>query len=424
MPIREAVRTSVLSKKWRFYYLTIPELVFDDQFCKELQDYAATQKKLRILSEYELELKYQFDEIVTKSLMLHPGRIVTFKACIPSFNSTKGPNVNKWILYLSRKNIKKLNLEYPKKDIVRHKLPPYFFSCLDLTYLKLRNFDVSPPPPECKGFLYLDQLVLIGIYFANNCFESILSGCPVLQRLELHLCPGIRHVNISGCKLKRLRIKAYDKFESISLENAPNLTEVSVMLDRIVTDSDKVVIGLEANPNSDLVKFVDSCPRVELLCLNGKFLQLLAQTPVPPKLSTSPDSLKILEFKGVNFMNFDEISAVVCLIRSAPNLQELYIEASTVKLNQEQVSGYLKLLDCSTFPLSKLHLVKLTNISAFDPEFEFIRFILFSSPSLATMSILQHPQLEVAEALEITKKLLLFRLSSAVSIEFSSDSKT
>nr|XP_016473993.1 PREDICTED: F-box/FBD/LRR-repeat protein At1g13570-like [Nicotiana tabacum] len=175
MPIREAVRTSVFSKKWRFYYLTIPELVFDDQFCKELQDYAATQKKLRMLSEYELELKYQFDEIVTKSLMLHRGRIETFKACIPSFNSTRVPNVNKWILYLSRKNIKKLTLEY-KKDI----------------------------------------------------------------RLELHLCAGIRHVNISGSKLKRLHIKAYDKYESISLENAPNLTEVSVMLDRVVTGSEKL----------------------------------------------------------------------------------------------------------------------------------------------------------------------------------------
>ncbi|XP_060215733.1 uncharacterized protein LOC132642675 [Lycium barbarum] len=130
-----------------------------------------------------------------------------------------------------------------------------------------------------------------------------------------------------------------------------------------------------------------ACLESKYFGLNGKFLQLLAKTPVPPILSPSPDSLKIIEFKGVNFMNFDEISVVVCLIRSAPNLQELHIEASTVELNQEQVSGYLKLLDCTTFPLSKLHLVKLTNISSFVPEFEFIHFLVFSSPSLATLRI-------------------------------------
>nr|XP_016479337.1 PREDICTED: uncharacterized protein LOC107800640 [Nicotiana tabacum] len=140
-------------------------------------------------------------------------------------------------------------------------------------------------------------------------------------------------------------------------------------------------------------------------------------------LSTSPLSLKIIKLKGVNFMDFGQISLAASLIRRATNLQELHIEASTVKLNQEQVSGYLELLDCITFPLSKLHLVKLTNISAFDPEFGFIRFLLLSSPSLVTMSILEHPQLEAEKALNIVRKLLQLRPPSAASIDFSRGSK-
>ncbi|MCD7459828.1 hypothetical protein HAX54_042075, partial [Datura stramonium] len=100
---------------------------------------------------------------------------------------------------------------------------------------------------------------------------------------------------------------------------------------------------------------MDDLSRVEIHCLNGKFLQLLAKTPVlhilsasPDSLkiielkdastvellaktpvlhilSTSPDSLKIIELKDVNFINFDKISAIVCLIRSAPNLHKLHI---------------------------------------------------------------------------------------------------
>ncbi|KAH0644101.1 hypothetical protein KY289_035075 [Solanum tuberosum] len=411
MPIRDAVRTSVLSKKWTLYYSTIPELEFDDKFSKELQNFAISQKKLRILSEVELEHKYHLDEIVTRFLMFHPGRIEKFKVFVPNFKSTRAPNVSKWIRKLSQKNIKKLTLEY-KKDIVSHKLSSYFFSCLDLTNLKLRNLHLSHHPPNFKGFLYLYQLELIGVHFVNDYFEYFLSSCPVLQKLVLYGCSGVHHFNISGSKLQRLFIKVDDDFQSISLENVPNLTEVSITLD-------KVVLGLENNPKSDLV--LDSLPSLEILRLNGKFLQLLAETLVPPILSTSLDSLKIIELKGVDFMSFDEISFVVFLIRSAPNLQELRIEASTVELNQEQVSGYLKRLHCT---MGKLRLVKLTNISSFVPEFEFIQFLLFSSPSLVTMSIVEHPELELVEALIITKRLLQLRLSSAVSIDFSSDCKT
>ncbi|KAG5603688.1 hypothetical protein H5410_025180 [Solanum commersonii] len=250
MPIRDAVRTSVLSKKWTLYYSTIPELEFDDKFSKELQNFAIAQKKVRILSEVELEHKYQLDEIVTRFLMFH------------------------YLFQISN-----------QQGLLIHKLSLYFFSCLDLTNLKLRNLHLSHHPPNFKGFLYLYQLELIGVHFVNDYFECFLSSCPVLQKLVLYGCSGVHHFNISGSKLQRLFIKVDDDFQSISLENVPNLTEVSITLD-------KVVLGLENNPKSDLV--LDS---LEILRLNGKFLQLLAETLVPPILSTSLDSLKIIELK-------------------------------------------------------------------------------------------------------------------------------
>nr|XP_016509673.1 PREDICTED: protein SUPPRESSOR OF GENE SILENCING 3-like isoform X1 [Nicotiana tabacum] len=124
--------------------------------------------------------------------------------------------------------------------------------------------------------------------------------------------------------LKRLFIKDDEKFKSISLENASNLSELSVSLERVVT-------GREGKPVSDLVTFVGTLSKVKILPLNGMFPQLLDEAPVLPMLLPSSYSLKILELKGVNFMDFNQISVVVLLLASAPNLQELYVEASTIE---------------------------------------------------------------------------------------------
>lgn len=94
-----------------------------------------------------------------------------------------------------------------------------------------------------------------------------------------------------------------------------------------------------------------SSPQVKILRLDGMFLHYL---PVDPGML----SLEILQLKGVNFMDFNQTSALLCLLASALNLQQLHIEAaSTNNPNQElQVSSFLKhQLDYKSFPLSKLH---------------------------------------------------------------------
>ncbi|PHU18809.1 hypothetical protein BC332_09960, partial [Capsicum chinense] len=311
--VREAVRTSVLAKKWRFYYLYIPQIVFDNEFCKELDD--SFEKKGCYIHELQCN---QFDEIITKSLLLHPGELEKFKVCIPYDASTMVPYVNKWILCLSWRNIKKLTLTYNTLITQSHKLPPYFFSCLELTSLKLKNF-VLTPPLEFKGFLSLYKLILVGVDFTNNCFESFISSCPLLRRLVLRDCSGVHHYNISGSYLERLFIKADDNFQSISLEKAPNLSDVYLY-------PGKIVEGQEGNCVSDLVTFMGCLPKVKLLDFDSQFLQLLSGTPAPPMLLTAPLSLTIIKLKGVNFLDFDQMGVVVCLIRSAWNLKELFIE--------------------------------------------------------------------------------------------------
>jgi len=74
--------------------------------------------------------------------------------------------------------------------------------------------------------------------------------------------------------------------------------------------------------------------------------------------------------------------------------------------------------------LPKVKILRLNGkIAGFVPEFEFIRFLLFNSPSLVTMSIVEHPQLEAENALDLARKLLQLTPPSRVCIDFWRDSK-
>lgn len=89
--------------------------------------------------------------------------------------------------------------------------------------------------------------------------------------------------------LKRLFIKDDEKFKSISLENASNLSELSVSLERVVT-------GREGKPVSDLVTFVGTLSKVKILPLNGMFPQVFSAIEIISTLLFVPITLTKLVF--------------------------------------------------------------------------------------------------------------------------------
>ncbi|KAK9276675.1 hypothetical protein L1049_006211 [Liquidambar formosana] len=66
LPIRDAVRTSILSRKWRYNWISIPQLVFEYQFFGDTVE----DKALR---EYDQSMA-----IINNVLLLHSGPILKF----------------------------------------------------------------------------------------------------------------------------------------------------------------------------------------------------------------------------------------------------------------------------------------------------------------------------------------------------------
>ncbi|KAK2398760.1 F-box/FBD/LRR-repeat protein [Trifolium repens] len=67
LPIREAVRTSVLSNKWRNKWYTLPNLVFDKHCVSH------------VASKHPLVIENKFLKIVDHVLLVHSGAINMFK---------------------------------------------------------------------------------------------------------------------------------------------------------------------------------------------------------------------------------------------------------------------------------------------------------------------------------------------------------
>lgn len=210
LPIRDAVRTSVLSTKWRFQWATMTQLVFDKNCVCVPHGGTFNEQKL-----------FNF---MLGCLFLHDGPINKFRLSTPCMD--KYPEMDQCLLFLSRKNIKELVLEIDALDPM---LPTAsaIFSCQQLTSLTLRGFEFEPPL-TFRGFPCLKYLKLDFNIVTREVVENLISGCPLLEKLEFinyeYLTftlrvPNLKHLVLEG------------NFKHIYLEHAPLLVAMSIEID-------------------------------------------------------------------------------------------------------------------------------------------------------------------------------------------------
>ncbi|GMY28486.1 F-box/FBD/LRR-repeat protein At1g13570-like [Fagus crenata] len=377
LSVREAVRTSLLSRKWRYKWATLPHLVFDNQ-CYLLSSPDQTVHKNKLVN------------IVDHVLLLHNGPIYLFKL---SHRDLQGiSDIDRWILHLTRRSVKEFVLEIWKGQ--RYKMPSCLFSCQHLIHLELFNC-LLKPPLTFKGFKSLKSLDLQHVTLAQDVFENLISSCPLLERLTLMNFDGFTHLNIDAPNLQFFDIGGV--FNDISFENTFHLAVVSIGL------YDKKQAHAYS---SNLLKFFAHLPHIRRLEVQSYFLKYLAIGFVPGKLPNPCSNLNYLSIR-INFNDVDEVLTALCLLRSSPNLQELEVLARPEE--QTAVETVINLREDDQWSCHQLRLVKILGISGIKPELNFINSLLSTSPVLEKMTV---KPASINGGWELLKDLLRFRRAS------------
>ncbi|KAL2531546.1 F-box/fbd/LRR-repeat protein [Abeliophyllum distichum] len=331
--IRDAAKTSILSKEWRYKWLYLPHLIFDDKLWLKIK---GNQESART----------KFSLILYQILFFHQGPITKLTLIIPKLIGCSA--IDHLIYFLSKNSVE----EFTFKIQDRYQFPSSLFMCLRLKHLSLSTCAINPPS-SFNGFKRLISLELEDVSIDAAVLGNLISKCPLLEQLVLDILVKFDGLEIAAPMLKLFKLKCYK----------PSICFLK----------------------SQLLEMVKLCLTMLLL----SFFKFLAADKVQTKLSATLNNLKVLELSAICLDSLVELSCSMLLIRSSPNLEKLNIEMRSLDIGDTSVvMDFLEVQDYSDVLLNRLHEVTLGNISGTAPEMALIKLLLEKSSTMRRMDIL------------------------------------
>ncbi|XP_071716255.1 F-box/FBD/LRR-repeat protein At1g13570-like [Rutidosis leptorrhynchoides] len=376
LPIQYAVRTSILSRNWRFKWTLLRHVVFDEKFFEFLQ---------------VLGGENWYDESIINRLLLHlKGCITKFHLYIPNDKVLDVMDVNHWVMILSRKGIKELYLTNMRATPIM--LSTHLFSCVELERLVLRNCYLYPAPTFC-GFPNLLSLELYRVAFENGNFGELIAQCPLLEFLKVYYCDPIGKVKLD---------------EIAKLKNLKCLSFPLCKLDNIAITC------------SSVFHLLGHLSKLHELYLDLRMCKFLGESGAEKSVRTSSfRSLTTLKLNPIDFCSEIKLLFAFEMIWASPELQTIEI---TAKYNDAVPPPPLSSSALNHISMGKLKLrnVVFESFRGSENEICLIKNLLACSPLLEKINIYAHPSLmfggDNGKLMFAIKLLKLHRASSTAEV--------
>ncbi|XP_022717931.1 F-box protein At4g22280-like [Durio zibethinus] len=406
LPLKEAVRTSILSTRWSKVFTLMSNLNFEDCF------------KIR-KSE-----SFRFMNFVDRVLFYHTG--VVDKLHLKCGEFIDSYRVDGWIRYALKNSVRELDLCLNCKEFKM--LPVGVFTCKTLVSLRLDihskcKFALELPVKIC--FPSLKSLHLSGIGFPDDdSVQRFFSSCSVLEELVVDRCFLKKQCkfNVSSPTLKRLTISYtggfYEDYEILidapsllffkccylpkrfSLKNLNSLVKAYIDFGTVFDSYDSFVAHNTAA--TDLFKGISN---VQSLHLSGIFAQLFLEgSSIMPELP----KLTYLNLDGHFFVGWEIV--LPHLLACFPGLEALVLK---VKLNHQFSSDISTVMSQNkrfpSFLWSQLKTIEILSFEGRKNELQMVEYFLKNAKALENFSVqtlAKGKHLPAKWMSKITKRLL------------------
>uniref|UniRef100_J3M2M0 F-box domain-containing protein n=1 Tax=Oryza brachyantha TaxID=4533 RepID=J3M2M0_ORYBR len=230
LPINEAIRTSVLSRKWKYVWCSHSNLTLNKGTMRK--PYVKTSTGYRWLRD---------NEFITRAdavLRQHSGMGVERMEIKFGLHSKHADHIDRWVNFAIASKTKEFVIDlsgwdksifFSKLSAGNHRIvrePPYnlpsqLFSpsygsslrCLELTTVSLQI------PADFKGFLNLKSLSLVDVSITDEEVQCMLSKCNLLEFLDISFCKTVTSIRM---------LHPLDQLKHLVIDICPKLQEIEL----------------------------------------------------------------------------------------------------------------------------------------------------------------------------------------------------
>ncbi|KAK3121896.1 hypothetical protein QOZ80_8BG0662520 [Eleusine coracana subsp. coracana] len=350
--IYDVVRTSALSRAWRRRWESLPTVDLSRSHGISASD-------------------------VDALLLRRSAPVRAFRLALPDISWSE-TTFHDWLIHLSRRGVRDLCLQFPHPPGTIE-LHSSVFSCRELTRLSLVNCCIRPAPPGSAGLPNLKTLRLIRVSIqgatihdhGGRALETLIAASPLLEEVTL------LKVRLLG-----------DHLDSAWTIRSPNLRRLTIAsgfdyggrTENLQRLEEAVLFG----PN--YAKFLNGMAGVTKLEFYCAFI-LPTEVDVLDRLPFLFGNLRSLVIEVI-FCKISHMSSIVCLLRSAPILEELDVWAWSDGTQEIEANNEFLNAQCVDHMFTKLHIVRMKDIKYHTNEMHFMKFVLSKAKALQLLSIL------------------------------------